>query len=367
MTTSAVRRLLVAFLLVAAPGVALGSAPAASAATCTSAGGVSVVVDYRELGGGTVTACAPDGGGRSAAAIFASVGVGITYATRQPGFVCRVNGVPTSDPCVNASPANAYWGLWWSDGSKASWTYSSYGVGSLTVPAGGSVGWSWQQDRAAGSSVPPSVAPPVMKTTTPTSTPSPSPTSSPSQTSSPTSSPSPGAGSAGGSAGGSGAGTGGGSQPNSPSSSPTKAPGGSGGSGSSPSSSPSSSASSSAPTTSSSPSESPLASESPGDSTRSAAPGKAGDDKVKKDDEQSADRSERGESPSDSPTSAGGDPSASAAESPGDSAPSASTEAADPQGDGPARVPAALTWGVLGLLGIAIAGSAVVARRRRGV
>jgi hypothetical protein len=30
-------------------------------------------------------------------------------------------------------------------------------------------------------------------------------------------------------------------------------------------------------------------------------------------------------------------------------------------------VPAALTWGVLGLLGVAIAGSAVVARRRRGV
>ena len=26
------------------------------------------------------------------------------YATRQPGFVCRVNGVPASDPCVNASP-----------------------------------------------------------------------------------------------------------------------------------------------------------------------------------------------------------------------------------------------------------------------
>ena len=44
---------------------------------------------------------------------------------------------------------------------KASWTYSSYGVGSLTVPAGGSVGWSWQQDRRPVASVPPAVAPPV--------------------------------------------------------------------------------------------------------------------------------------------------------------------------------------------------------------
>ncbi|HEX5918960.1 MAG TPA: hypothetical protein VFY76_13965, partial [Nocardioides sp.] len=180
MTTYAVHRGLVALLLVAAPGLVLGSTQPAGAATCASSGGVSVVVDYRELGGSTVTACSADGGGKSAAAIFASVGVDISYATRQPGFVCRVNGLPTSDPCVNASPANAYWGLWWADGSKASWTYSSYGVGSLTVPAGGSVGWSWQQDRAAGASVPPAVAPPVMKTSTPTSSPSPTPTSSPS-------------------------------------------------------------------------------------------------------------------------------------------------------------------------------------------
>ena len=223
MTTYAVRRVLTALLLVAAPGLVLGSAPAASAATCATSGGVSVVVDYRELGGGTITACSADGGGKSAAAVFASVGVDITYATRQPGFVCRINGVPTSDPCVNTSPSNAYWGLWWADGSKASWTYSSYGVGSLTVPAGGSVAWSWQQDRAAGSSVPPGVAPPVTKTSTPTSTPSPSPTSSPSQTATPTSSPSPGD-----SGSGSGSGSGGGSQPSSPSS-PSGGSGGSGG------------------------------------------------------------------------------------------------------------------------------------------
>ncbi len=115
-------------------GVVLGFAPAAGAATCTSAGGVSVVVDYRELGGGTFTACAADGGGKSATAIVASVGVQLTYASRQPGFVCRVNGQPASDPCVNASPANAYWGLWWADGSKGSWTYSSYASGSPDRP-----------------------------------------------------------------------------------------------------------------------------------------------------------------------------------------------------------------------------------------
>ena len=75
--------------------------------------------------------------------------------------MCRVQGEPAADPCVNASPASAYWGLWWADGSKASWTYSSYGIGGLTVPAGGSVGLSWQQDRENSGAVPPGVAPPV--------------------------------------------------------------------------------------------------------------------------------------------------------------------------------------------------------------
>ena len=158
MTGAVVRRLVgVLALLVAGAGLVTGTAPVAGAATCTSAGGVSVVVDYRELGGSTVTACAADGGGKSAAAIFASVGVSLTYATRQPGFVCRVNGVPTSDPCVNTSPPNAYWGLWWSDGKSGKWTYSTAGVGSLTIPAGGSVALAW--DDVEGQSLP-GVTPP---------------------------------------------------------------------------------------------------------------------------------------------------------------------------------------------------------------
>ena len=333
--------------------------PTADAATCTSAGGVSVVVDYRELGGAAVTECAPDGGGKSASAVFASVGVDISYATRQPGFVCRVNGVPASDPCVNASPANAYWGLWWSDGTSSSWTYSSSGVGGLVVPAGGSVGWAWQQDRATTGAVPPAVAPPV-NAATPTASPTTSEPTSSSPTPSPTSSPT---------SGGSG-GSGSGSQPSSPSSPSGGSGSGSGGSGSSPSSSPSSASSSpsASASTSAEPSESPVGGESPGDSRRTAGAGGAGGGQDDTGSEKgSAKRSDDGESPSDSPSSAGDDPSDTASESPADSASSASSEAVDPQKDSPARVPAAVTWGVLGLLVAAIAVSAVVARRRRGV
>ena len=305
--------------------------PAAGAATCTTAGGVSVVVDFRELGGSTITACAPDGGGKSAADVFASVGVNISYATRQPGFVCRVQGAPAGDPCVNASPASAYWGLWWADGSKATWIYSSYGVGGLTVPAGGSLGWSWQQDRESSGTVPPAVAPPVAPAPIPTASPTSSPTSSSSPSSTPSSSPTSSPTASGGSGGSGGGGTGGSASP-SPSA----------GASATPSASPSEPADST--------SESPLASESPSDSSTKGA---------------SEEPTPDAESPSDSTPSEDVDPTDAASESPSDSSASSAADTALPTADEPARVPAAVTWGVLGLLASAIVVSAVVARRRR--
>ncbi|CAM3547268.1 hypothetical protein NOZE110980_03610 [Nocardioides zeicaulis] len=285
-----------------------------------------MVVDYRELGGSTATACATDGGGESAAAVFASVGVDLTYAARQPGFVCRVEGVPTSDPCVNTSPTNAYWGLWWSDGSSGSWTYSSSGVGSLTVPAGGSVAWSWQQDRG-GSPAAPAVAPPV-GLASPSATPTPS--QSPSAT--------PSTGGNGGSGGGSGAGGGNGG-------------GQTGGTtaGASPSASPSATTSASPSAT---PEQDPSASASPRPKARTKAkPGKAGKAGTE-DPSASAD-------PTGAPTDEAGD-------GPSGDASQGVPTGAGASADEPARVPAAVTWGIVALLALALAGSAVVARRRRG-
>jgi len=62
-------RLAAATVLVAAVGLALPAAPA-SAATCSSGAGVTVVVDFHELGGGAQTACVADGGGKSGTALF---------------------------------------------------------------------------------------------------------------------------------------------------------------------------------------------------------------------------------------------------------------------------------------------------------
>ena len=57
---------------------------------------------------------------------------------------------------MNASPTNAYWGLYWSNGKSGKWTYSSSGVGGTSVPNGGFLAFSWQN---GGSADPPGAAP----------------------------------------------------------------------------------------------------------------------------------------------------------------------------------------------------------------
>jgi len=157
-------------LLAAAVGAALTAGLCATvgspayAATCSGASGVSLVVEFNQLGGHDVRRCDAGGGGRTAARLLEDEGLPLTYVQRQPGFVCRVAGAPAQDPCVNTLPDDAYWSLWWSDGSTDSWTYATTGVDSLTVPDGGSVALAW--DGKAGD-VTPAAAPRAGASTTP--------------------------------------------------------------------------------------------------------------------------------------------------------------------------------------------------------
>jgi len=181
-------RLAAAVLATAAVGlVDVATAPGAAAATCSTGAGVSVVVDPGSLGGGVQSGCIAGGAGRTASSLFASAGFDLAYVQNEPGFVCRVNQrpSPSEEPCVNTPPEDAYWGLWWSDGTSGSWVYSNYGVGSLKVPDGGYVALAWQ----SGSKTPPGVAPAVhaapapttaTASATPTSRPSTKPSSKPS-------------------------------------------------------------------------------------------------------------------------------------------------------------------------------------------
>jgi hypothetical protein len=66
-------------------------------------------------------------------------------------------------------PTDAYWGLFWSDGSGG-WVYSSEGVDALSIPDGGSVAFAWQDGGARDQ---PGVAPPQHASEQPSPSPSP--------------------------------------------------------------------------------------------------------------------------------------------------------------------------------------------------
>ncbi|MET9227322.1 hypothetical protein [Lentzea sp. NPDC003310] len=121
--------------------------------------GVTVVVDYRGLGGGVQQGCAP-GSPASGVAALTAAGFGYTYASRQAGFVCRINGRPgtDADKCVNASPATAYWSYWHAPAGGA-WSYSNQGAATY-VPARGTVeGWAFGAGEQPGTAPPAAPAP----------------------------------------------------------------------------------------------------------------------------------------------------------------------------------------------------------------
>lgn len=173
------RRAAAVALLMGAAAV-VGPSPA-EASSCPGTAGVTVVVEFRELGRGSAQSCVADGGGRTADRLLKDAGYALDYVQRFPGFVCRLDGEPADDPCVNTPPADAYWGLWWSDGTSGKWTYSSLGAASLTLPSGGYVAMVW--DGSTGT-VSPASTPAVHPTPTPTKRPTvpPPPTRTPTTT-----------------------------------------------------------------------------------------------------------------------------------------------------------------------------------------
>jgi hypothetical protein len=148
---------LAAAALVGVPGTR------AQAASCT-APSVAVVVDFGHFGGGIQRGCvAPGGTGLQVlAAVFA-----VTQVQREPGFVCRINGLPTQaqDACINTPPSNAYW-AYFHGRAGSGWVYSAGSAATYVPPPGTVEGW------AFGGGAPPGVS---VASVLPTK-PSPSPT-----------------------------------------------------------------------------------------------------------------------------------------------------------------------------------------------
>lgn len=151
-----------AFALVAG-GVLLG-APAASAAqsgqACEPGQGVTVVVDFTDLGGDLQIGCAKGDPANGREALEAA---GFKPVDSQPGLICTINSQP--DPCPTEF-TGSFWSYWHAD---ASGDWQSYMVGAdSSDPAVGELeGWRYS-DGTAGPTISPADAAAALPAETPT-------------------------------------------------------------------------------------------------------------------------------------------------------------------------------------------------------
>lgn len=139
-------------VLLAGPTVPAASAGTSSVASaCGSlSSGVTVVID---TGSSISTRCA---GGDPASAMSALQTVAsVVTPQRYPGsVVCRIDGYPASDPCIQMPPASAYWSFFTAR-RGGSWSYSSTGAAGYNPAAGTVIGF------AFGAGARPRMAPPA--------------------------------------------------------------------------------------------------------------------------------------------------------------------------------------------------------------
>jgi hypothetical protein len=145
-------------------------------AGCTVTNGVTVIVDFKALGGGIQRGCAMNPSSGLDALQKAGFG---TAGTNRWGnaFVCRIDGKPGNPPeaCLDTPPGNAYWAYYSAKASDAGWKYVSVAA-TLTRPGPGSIeGWAFgarvQPGIAPGDAIPPPVTVPPPTQPPPTQAP----------------------------------------------------------------------------------------------------------------------------------------------------------------------------------------------------
>lgn len=193
----ALGRLAGAVVLLTSGGAAALSPAAANASSgtpgyCPTDEGVTVVVDFQELGGGIVVRCAPGPVVPGFSGLDALQGTGFEpEGVRRYGlaFVCRISAEPGPDrelpidgdphykeACVNTPPVSAFWSYWYAP-DRGTWTYSDVAAINHDAIRGGFEGWSFSLNHA-GAPPPPGIAPRRPPTVPPTTPP---PTSPPTQ------------------------------------------------------------------------------------------------------------------------------------------------------------------------------------------
>ncbi len=138
------------------------------AGACEAGTGVTMVIDYQELGGGAEVRCFtgdPEDG------VEALRGAGFTFegpASFSEGAVCRINGRPAADEiiplednptytedCAEFPPANGYWSYWSSADEGQEWSFSQFGIAGTDPDPGDWEGWSFSLNKTSSTNPPP--------------------------------------------------------------------------------------------------------------------------------------------------------------------------------------------------------------------
>lgn len=110
--------------------------------------GVTVVADLTKFSGGKVIRrCATDAP-KTAFAALESTGLKPAHGTGdgQTGpyqYLCRINGLPATDPCTGFVPNAPYWAFWVPDSANANWAYAQEGVDTYKPVNGVVIGFSF--------------------------------------------------------------------------------------------------------------------------------------------------------------------------------------------------------------------------------
>ena len=136
--------LLLGALLAIAPFPAQASA---DEGPCVDDGGVTVVVDFTDLGGDIVARCASVDPDTGRAALEAA---GFTATDSQPGMICAIDAAP--DPCP-ATFEGSFWS-YWHGAAEGDWIAYQVGADSSDPLAGEIEGWRYN-DGSTGPGIAP--------------------------------------------------------------------------------------------------------------------------------------------------------------------------------------------------------------------
>ncbi len=141
----------------AASAATAPSAASTGSGACADGNGVTVVVDFTDLGGSIEAGCALKDPATGRAALLAA---GFTAADSQPGLLCAIDSKP--NPCPTTFQGS-YWSYWHSTPS-GEWT--SYQVGAdASDPAPGELeGWRYN-DGSTGPGIAPSAVADTLRPT----------------------------------------------------------------------------------------------------------------------------------------------------------------------------------------------------------